>query len=168
LLAKYNERAWEKYNSLTFDICKLCFELQVLTGNYEAAEIMCAQLFPHATSVQDKTDLYIIKFHRFELEVNMQRQGEDNRGLTPFSSSSSLTFLHYQHRLAEGTDLILQALSSLYGLNLPMDAQLQEQAFLGDIALIDKKLATFQKIQDLLALPECVDTVQCNIIKLYF
>jgi hypothetical protein len=42
----------------------------MLTGNYDAADATYALLIPHATSVADKTDIYITMFHRFELEVN--------------------------------------------------------------------------------------------------
>ena len=69
LLAKDQTKAWEKYHLLTFDSYKLCLELQVLTGNYSAADATYTLVLPRATSVQAKTDVYITMFHRFELEV---------------------------------------------------------------------------------------------------
>ena len=55
---------------LTFDLHKICLELQVLTGSYSAADATYSLLIPHATSLQAKTDVYITMFRRFELEVN--------------------------------------------------------------------------------------------------
>ena len=55
---------------LTFDLHKICLELQVLTGSYAAADATYALLFPHAMSLQAKTDVCITMFRRFELEVN--------------------------------------------------------------------------------------------------
>ena len=69
LLAKDEEKEWGKYHTLSFDTHQLFFELQVLTGNYSAADATYAQLIPHAISLQAKTDVYITLFHRFELEV---------------------------------------------------------------------------------------------------
>ena len=48
-----------------------------------------------------------------------------------------------------------------------MDAKEQERVFLDDVDLIDEKLEGLIKFSDLLDLPECADTTQQNIIKLY-
>ena len=48
-----------------------------------------------------------------------------------------------------------------------MDAEQQERAFLADIELVNKNLEKFNNLSELLDLPECVDVVQHNIIKLY-
>ena len=74
LLAKEGWKAWGKYQVLSFDIHKLCLDLQVLTGSYSAADATYALLLPHATSLQAKTDVYIAVFHRFELEVRMSEE----------------------------------------------------------------------------------------------
>ena len=71
-----------------------------------------------------------------------------------------------QHRLAEAIEPVSQALA-LHGLSLPIDPHEQECMFLADVALIDSKLGGLQNLSELLYLPECVDVMQRNIIKLY-
>jgi hypothetical protein len=76
LLAKDEKKAWENYQTLTFDLYKLCLELQVLTGNYKAADATYTLTIPHAMSLQAKTDIFITMFYRFELEVNEENESQ--------------------------------------------------------------------------------------------
>ena len=92
--------------------------------------------------------------------------GRGGEGAKRGGSGKQDPLIFKQHRLAEAIDTAAQALA-LYGLSLPMDPEQQERAFLADIELIDKNLEKFNNLSELLDLPECVDVVQRNIIKLY-
>jgi hypothetical protein len=65
------DRAWKNHHTLCFDLFTIHVELLFIANKLKQMEQECTSLLLHADTNEEKSDIYILLFSKFQFEVSI-------------------------------------------------------------------------------------------------